>query len=96
MSFLDRFRRQKKDAEAERRAQLLRAGRITEGSILDVNSDASGQITHIFFSYCVSGVDYESSQTLDEAQRLRQADYAPGAHVTVRYAPHYPGNSIVV
>jgi hypothetical protein len=96
MGFFDLFRRKKTDDEAARRAQLLRTGRITEGTIFDVSTDDSGVITHIFFSYSINGVDYEASQALDHQQRLRQADYAPGAHITVRYHPGQPGNSVVV
>lgn len=97
MSFLDRFRRQKEDPELKRRARLLHAGRIAEGSVLDVrNDEASGLVTQIFYSYTVNGVEYESSQSLDAAQQQREADYAPGARITIRYDPHQPFNSVVV
>lgn len=97
MSFLDRFRRQKEDPETKRRTRLLRTGRITEGSVLDVYNDAaSGAITQIFYSYTVNGVEYESSQSLDNAQQQREVDYAPGARITIRYDPHQPFNSVVV
>lgn len=90
------FRRKKVDAEAERRARLLKSGRITEGVVIDTGNDDSGSIRQIYFSYEVSGVEYESSQLLSEEQRGREIEYAPGAHVTIRYDPHRPGNSIVV
>jgi len=97
MTLLDRFRRKKEaDGEVMRRARLLLNGRIAEGMVFDVTSDESGEVTHIFYSYDVTGVDYESSQTLNHAQRRRPSDYAPGARVTVRYDPHQPGNSVVV
>ena len=98
MALLDRFRRKKveEDGEVVRRARLLLNGRIAEGMVFDVASDDSGEITHIFYSYNITGVDYESSQTLNHAQRRRQSDYAPGARVTVRYDPHQPTNSVVV
>lgn len=97
MSFLNRFRRQKEDPEMKRRERLLRTGRITEGSILDVNNDAtSGAVTHIFYTYTVNGVEYESSQSLNPAQQQREVDYAPGARITIRYDPHQPANSVVV
>ncbi len=94
MPFLDRFR-QKKDDEESRRARLLRTGRIADGTIIDTSNDDSGTITQIFYSYTISGVEYESSQSLDEEQRGRPEDYAPGARVTVRYDPRQPGNSVV-
>ena len=97
MALLDRFRRKKAaDGEVMRRARLLLNGRIAEGMVFDVMSDESGEVTHIFYSYNVTGVDYESSQTLNHAQRRRPSDYSPGARVTVRYDPRQPGNSVVV
>ena len=97
MPFLDRFRRRKEDPEAARRARLLRTGRIAEGTIIDISGEAeSGHFTQIFYSYNISGVEYESSQLLDGEQQQRPTDYAPGARITVRYDPHQPGNSIVV
>jgi hypothetical protein len=96
MGIFDIFRRKKSDDEASRRAQLLRTGRIAEGSIFDVVTDESGHVTQIFFNYTINGVDYESSQSLDPEQRHRQGDYFPGARVTIRFHPQRPGNSVVV
>ncbi|MCA1565200.1 MAG: DUF3592 domain-containing protein [Acidobacteria bacterium] len=96
MGLLDLFKRKKVDTEAARRAALLRTGRVGEGVILDVTITDAGDITHVFYNYSVNGVEYESSQTLDEPQRQHQADYYPGARITVRYDPHRPANSVVV
>ena len=96
MGILDIFRRGKTDDEAERRDHLLRAGRITEGSIFDVITDEAGAITHVFYNYEINGVEYESSQQLDAGQRQRPGDYFPGSRVTVRFNPRQPGNSVVV
>jgi hypothetical protein len=97
MPFLDRFRRKREDPEVVRRARLLQTGRIAEGTIVDIGGEtASGSFTHIFYRYNISGVDYESSQTLNGEQQQRQTEYAPGARITVRYDPHQPGNSVVV
>ena len=90
------FRRKKADPEVERRTRLLQQGRITEGIILDTGNDDSGAIKQIYFHYQVSGVEYESSQLLSDEQQEREADYAPGTRVTIRYDPHRPGNSVVV
>jgi hypothetical protein len=95
MGLLDRFRR-KKDNEALRTARLLTSGRIVEGRVIDVVEDAQGNVTQVFYSYNVGGVDYESSQVLSlEQQRLRSS-YIPGARITIRYDPHQPPNCIVV
>ena len=96
MGILDIFKRKKTDDEAERRKELLRTGRITDGSIFDVITDDSGAITQVFYNYEINGVEYESSQLLDAEQRGRSGDYFPGAHVTVRFNPRQPGNSVVV
>ena len=97
MPFLDRFRRKKEDPEAARRARLLSTGRIAEGTIVDIGGETpSGAFTHIFYRYNINGVDYESSQTLNDEQQRRPTEYAPGARITVRYDPHQPGNSVVV
>lgn len=96
MPFLNLFRRNKVDPETARRNQLLERGRITEGRILDISGDDSGQVIEVFYSYNINGVEYESSQTLGPEQRLRPSDYAPGATVVVRYNPRQPGNSVVV
>ncbi len=90
------FRRKKTDPEAERRARLLRNGRIADGIVLDTGNDEAGSVRQVYYSYEVSGVEYESSQLLDEDQRRRENSYFPGATVTVRYDPHQPGNSVVV
>jgi hypothetical protein len=96
MGLLGIFKRKKSDDEATRRDALLRAGRITEGSIFDVITDDAGTITQVFYNYQINGVEYESSQSLDPDQRLRSTDYFPGASVTVRFNPRQPSNSIVV
>ena len=96
MGLLDLFKRKKGDTEATRRAALLRAGRVGEGVVLDVTVTDAGDITHVFYTYNVNGVEYESSQTLDDSQRHHQGDYYPGARITVRYDPHRPANSAVV
>ncbi|HVF54976.1 MAG TPA: DUF3592 domain-containing protein [Pyrinomonadaceae bacterium] len=96
MGILDLFRRKKTDDEGARRDELLRTGRITEGSIFDIITDDGGGITHVFYNYEISGVEYESSQTLNSEQRQRTADYVPGARVVVRFNPRQPGNSVVV
>ena len=96
MGIFNIFRRKKRDDEAARRAELLRTGRITDGSIFDIITDQTGAITQIFYSYTINSVEYEASQALDAEQLRRQADYFPGAHVTIRYNPRQPGNSVVV
>jgi hypothetical protein len=96
MGLLSLFRRDRRDAEAERRTRLLRTGRIADGTVFDVGTDDADEISLVFYSYNIGGVEYESSQTLDDSQRQRPVAYAPGASITVRYDPHQPANSVVV
>lgn len=95
MSFLDRFRRKTED-EASRIARLSKTGRMTDGNIIDAESDAAGRIVQVTYTYMLQGVLYESSQRLTAAQQEHESDYAPGKQIIVRYDPRQPGNSIVV
>ena len=95
MSFLDRFRRKIED-EASRIARLSKAGRMTDGNIIDAVSDPDGRITQVTYTYELAGVLYESSQALSHAQKQHDGDYAPGKQIIVRYDPRQPANSIVV
>jgi hypothetical protein len=95
MSFLGRFRRNKVDPEAQRRAVLLQSARIGEATILGISSDAEGNQL-LSFCYTIAGVDYETVQQLDEAQLSRRHQYLPGARVALRFDPRRPANSLVV
>ena len=96
MGLLDLFRRKRDNTEAARRARLLRAGRIADGSVIDIGTDEGGHVTHIFYTYEINGVEYESSQSLDDTQLTHAADYSPGAPITIRFDPRHPPNSVVV
>lgn len=95
MSFLDRFRKKPED-EASRITRLSRTGRMADGKIIDAVSDQNGRITEVTYTYMLAGVQYESSQPLNESQQQRSSDYAPGKQIVVRYDPRRPANSIVV
>lgn len=95
MGLLDVFRR-KKESEAARVDRLLQTGRIVEGTILDVATDSEGTVLQVFYSYHVSSVEYESSQTIGPEQQRNKTRYIPGGLALVRYDPRQPTNSIVV
>jgi len=95
MSLFDRFRKKKED-EASRISRLLKTGRIVEGQILDITGNPTGHITHVFYTYNIAGVEYESSQALDTQQQDTNKKYWPGARVVIRYDPRQPANSVVV
>lgn len=69
---------------------------MTDGSIIDADSDTDGRITHVTYTYMLAGVQYESSQALSDAQKQRDSEYAPGKQIVVRYDPRQPANSIVI
>jgi hypothetical protein len=91
MGILDRLRRKKEPTDAERRAHLRATGRITEGVILE--SEIQGTDEVVFYLYTLNGVDFESSERLDDEQKRNQLKYAPGQKINVRYDPRNQGNS---
>ena len=95
MSFLNRFRKKPED-EASRIERLSKTGRMTDGRIIDAESDSEGRITQVTYTYTLAGVLFESSQTLSISQQQRSNEYAPGEQVVIRYDPRRPANSIVV
>ncbi|PWT89753.1 MAG: hypothetical protein C5B55_10845 [Blastocatellia bacterium] len=95
MSLLTRFRKKTED-EASRFDRLSKTGRMTDGKIIDATSDGDGRILQVTYTYTLAGVQYESSQDLNQTQQQRPIDYAPGKQIIVRYDPRQPANSIVV
>jgi len=95
MGILSLFKRKpKRDIFAERREHLLAHGRITDGRIIDTETTGRGEI--VFYLYTLNGVDFESSELLDDEQQSDPLRYAPGAKVGVRYDPKNQGNSMLV
>lgn len=95
MGILDFFRHKKEiDLDAERRARLQRDGRITEGTILDSETDESGGET-VYYYYTVNGANFESSEILSRERLTDPLKYAPGAKVGVRYDQRQHGNSML-
>jgi hypothetical protein len=82
------------DLEAQRREHLRQKGRICDGTIIDSETSAGGEI--VFYVYSVHGVDFESSEILSEEQIADPLKYAPGAKVGVRFDPKNHGNSMLV
>jgi len=89
-----------KEIERERRQWLDHVGRITDGTVIDVqevHTDGRAPATMLIFQYDVAGVSYEASQ---DVTHLRQWINLPscrlGLPTSVRYDPQNPGNSLVV
>jgi hypothetical protein len=99
------------EIERERRELLARAGRITDGTIMDtmikVARDASPEAPEvpsgdkaptpeiIVYNYRIAGVTYECAQDVTAL-----AEHVHGIRtdlpIQVRYMPHNPANSIIV
>ena len=94
MNLLDRLRRKKTVDLDARRRQLLITGRITDGVILDIETNSDGDEVATYL-YTLNGVDFESAELLTMQQRSERAKYAPGARIGVRYDPRNQGNSII-
>lgn len=94
MGLLDFIRGKKPPTEAERRAHLLRHGRITEGTIIDVE-ERDGLDEVAFYCYTINGADFESSDILTPDQRVQRLRYAPGSKVNVRFDPRNQSNSVL-
>jgi hypothetical protein len=82
------------DLETERRANLAKTGRITEGTIIEnADENATSVVSYV---YSVHGANYESSEILSDDRLADPVKYAPGAKVGVKYDPKQHGNSILV
>jgi hypothetical protein len=97
------LRRKPKSAdelEMERRAWLDQVGRITDGTVIDVQElrlNEHKAATLLIFQYDVAGVSYEASQDVTYLrQRINLHSCRLGLPTSVRYDPQNPGNSIVV
>ncbi len=95
MALFGLFKKKEKiDVAAERRRFLLEHGRITDGRIIDTETNSRGDEIVIYL-YTLNGVDFESSELLTSEQRRDALKYAPGAKVGVRYDPKNQGNSVL-
>ena len=97
------FRRKPKsanDLEIERRAWLDRIGRITDGTVIDVQEmegTAHKPATFLIYQYDVAGVSYEASQDVTYLRpRINLHSCRLGLPTSVRYDPQNPGKSLVV
>jgi hypothetical protein len=107
---LTRHKPSAEELERERRDLLARAGRITDGTIMDTmvaqaraELDPSANYTDtatsapniIIYNYRIAGVTYECAQDVSTLAEYVH-DIRTDLPIQVRYAPHNPGNSIVV
>ena len=97
------FGRKKKtpaELERERREWLNQTGRITDGTVIDVQEitpNGHSAATMLIFQYDVGGVSYEASQDVTQLRQLINLHSCRlGLPTSVRYDPQNPGNSMVV
>jgi len=97
------LRRKPKSAqelERERRQWLDRVGRITDGTVIDVQelqADDQKSSTLLIYQYDVAGVSYEASQDVTYLRQfINLHSCRLGLPTSVRYDPQNPGNSMVV
>jgi hypothetical protein len=88
------------DLERERRAWLDRVGRITDGTVIDVQEMPGTRerpSTFLIYQYDVAGVSYEASQDVTYLRQfINLHSCRLGLPTSVRFDPQNPGNSIVV
>jgi hypothetical protein len=88
------------ELEHKRRVWLTKVGRITDGTVIDVQELASeGQrpATMLIYQYDVAGVSYEASQDVTYLRQwINLHSCRLGVPSSVKYDPHNPGNSMVV
>ena len=104
--FLRRKPKSPEELERERREWLDRVGRITDGTVIDVQemtvngskkSSAPRAATLLIYHYDVAGVSYEASQDVTYLRQwINLHSCRLGLPTSVRYDPQNPGNSIVV
>jgi hypothetical protein len=86
--------------EAMRRQRINSLGRITDGTLLDVQELDSGNghaAQLVMYTYDVAGVQYECSQDVTSLRQFIDANTCRiGDAASVKYDPQHPGNSIVV
>ncbi len=88
------------ELERKRRVWLNAIGRITDGTVIDVQqlaSDAHRAATMLIYQYDVAGVSYEASQDVTYLRQwINLHSCRLGLPTSVKYDPHNPGNSMVI
>lgn len=96
-----RSRRKSPDQlERERRTRISEIGRITDGTVIDVNemqSNSAGERQLLIYHYDVAGVSYEASQDVSCLRHMVDLHSCrTGLMTSIKYDPNNPGNSIVI
>ena len=88
------------DVELERRTWLNTVGRITDGTVIDVQeivAAANRPATMLIYQYDVAGVSYEASQDVTYLRQwINLHSCRLGLPTSVKYDSRNPGNSMVI
>jgi len=88
------------DLERERRVWLTTVGRITDGTVIDVQElaqDGQRAATMLIYQYDVAGVSYEASQDVTYLRQwINLHSCRLGLPTSVKYDSRNPGNSMVI
>lgn len=99
-AFLKRKKKTPDEVERERRVWLNEIGRITDGTVIDVQEispDGHRPATMLIYQYDVAGVSYEASQDVTYLRQwINLQSCRLGLPTSVKYDPHNPGNSMVI
>jgi hypothetical protein len=86
--------------ELERRTWLKSVGRITDGTVIDVQeitTKANRPATMLIYKYDVAGVSYEASQDVTYLRQwINLHSCRLGVPTSVKYDSRNPGNSMVI
>jgi len=86
--------------EHERRMHISEIGRITDGTVIDVNemqTHTAGELQMLIYHYDVAGVSYDASQDVSALRHLVDLHSCrSGLMTSIKYDPSNPGNSIVI
>ena len=100
MAWARRRRKTPEQQEQQRRLRITTIGRITDGTVIDVNEmnhNGAGEMQLLIYQYGVAGVSYEASQDVTHLRHLVDLHTCRvGLPASIKYDPANPGNSIVV
>ena len=98
-ALLRRKPRNANDVELERRTWLNTVGRITDGTVIDVQEITinARPATMLIYQYDVAGVSYEASQHVTYLRQwINLHSCRLGLPTSVKYDSRNPGNSMVI
>lgn len=97
---LGKHKKTPEQREAMRRQRITERGRITDGTVLDVQefeAEPGRLLQLVLYTYDIAGVQYECSQDVTTLHPFVDIHTCRiGVTASIKYDPRSPGNSIVV